>query len=102
AAAAASSVSLALHAALPLWLDAADFLRRPAPAPRCRCPHAHDAILVMSPQIHAGIQAGDLIPVPVVHQRFQARREETAPDPPLRSEEHTSELQSRENLVCRL
>src|SRR5690606_40294050 len=33
-----------------------------------------------------------------VHQRLQPAR----PDLPRRSEEHTSELQSRENLVCRL
>src|SRR6266700_8267067 len=37
--------------------------------------------------------------VPAVHQRHVHRRPEPRPH---RSEEHTSELQSRENLVCRL
>src|SRR5690606_39409382 len=43
------------------------------------------------------------------HRGPRGRRHHTAPGvcpfptrPPVRSEEHTSELQSRENLVCRL
>src|SRR5436309_10824203 len=34
--------------------------------------------------------------------RCRAWGRRPAPEPPPRSEEHTSELQSRENLVCRL
>src|SRR5690606_40011873 len=34
--------------------------------------------------------------------RFPPEPRVSAPPAPLRSEEHTSELQSRENLVCRL
>src|SRR5690606_41416551 len=38
---------------------------------------------------------------PVVHAEARSRRDEATHDD-VRSEEHTSELQSRENLVCRL
>src|SRR5690606_42079198 len=38
----------------------------------------------------------------VRRRSFRARGHEWSPATPLRSEEHTSELQSRENLVCRL
>src|SRR5699024_11307043 len=37
-----------------------------------------------------------------VHQELRSRRASIRQDPPARSEEHTSELQSRFDLVCRL
>src|SRR2546430_13672378 len=36
------------------------------------------------------------------HRRIDAVRQQIARDPAARSEEHTSELQSQSNLVCRL
>src|SRR5207302_5190890 len=86
------SSSLSLHDALPIsWA-------RPTPAPRIRRRWRwwHDlARLAAAPRLRAGggRRAGS--------RRRGARRPEVR-DGDGRSEEHTSELQSRENLVCRL
>src|SRR5690606_42155901 len=72
--------SLSLHDALPIWLP----LRQPRPDdsesadPRHEC---RRAVRFHRPEREYGVR------------RLQL---------PVRSEEHTSELQSRENLVCRL
>src|SRR2546421_4185613 len=42
------------------------------------------------------------LPVPRRRTRVRSRAKGTAPIRPRRSEEHTSELQSRSDLVCRL
>src|SRR2546427_5146225 len=48
----------------------------------------------------------DALPIcgetPVVPQRLQGREARMQAEVPVRSEEHTSELQSQSNLVCRL
>src|SRR5690606_41579291 len=44
----------------------------------------------------------DACVIPVWPSRPESRRRRTDAAPCLRSEEHTSELQSRENIVCRL
>src|SRR5690606_41360125 len=69
--------TLTLHDALPI----SEWLRQRSPAPR-GAPRA------------AGIFGGDRVCRAAVHTEY-ARGSR-------RSEEHTSELQSRENLVCRL
>src|SRR5690606_990673 len=48
-------------------------------------------------EVEAALQAAVAVPVAVVAVAMTASRHEAA-----KSEEHTSELQSRENLVCRL
>src|SRR5437588_1568958 len=50
----------------------------------------HDALPIFEGQVDATLQGADLRPEVVVA------------DPPRRSEEHTSELQSHSDLVCRL
>src|SRR5690606_41079782 len=94
--AAGPTYPLALHGALPISVH-----------PRQRCQQLIEATLV-------------LITPFKLHLRAHLRRQETGGDEPVerpqgiadqrmqefqvgeRSEEHTSELQSRENLVCRL
>src|SRR5690606_41899688 len=79
-----SHYTLSLHDALPIsWSCRTRSPEPPAPAatgrPARRRPAAHAA--ATGRLIHSG---------------------HASPRPPRRSEEHTSELQSRENLVCRL
>src|SRR5690606_41739502 len=70
--------TLSLHDALPIWLVAAA-------------------------AGGAAFPAAALAPGPHQRRRRRRRGHRAAPRPrPRRSEEHTSELQSRENLVCRL
>src|SRR5690606_23300665 len=83
--------TLSLHDALPIYLCSAPARRcRRRPAiwtgcpTRCRWPRDSDSggLTILPPDLHTWRT--------VPHQRHE------------RSEEHTSELQSRENLVCRL
>src|SRR5690606_40822019 len=81
---------LSLHDALPI-------LR---PLPRLRADHA--AELLRQPAPDHG-PAADHDPAPArPHHQHQLDRRAGQLAAVLRSEEHTSELQSRENLVCRL
>src|SRR5207253_11438583 len=78
--------TLSLHDALPIWPRPLRGSRRPSP-PRCRC---RDAAFRGRRSIGSA-----------------ARSRSAPPDRdlaalPIRSEEHTSELQSRGHLVCRL
>src|SRR3989442_9973870 len=52
-------------------------------------------------QVLAGVQARERVVAVRVRARAEVAGERAAHDPP-RSEEHTSELQSRPHLVCRL
>src|SRR5690606_41198049 len=85
--------TLSLHDALPIWLG-----DEPLADPRRR--HEHDAggrqlrVLALARVAARGLEVGD-------QTRGHVRGEQLL-DHPSRSEEHTSELQSRENLVCRL
>src|SRR5690606_42091936 len=87
---------LSLHDALPIYgdrdaLQRPDRAARPAhPVVRRRLPWHH----LLRPRGPAGSDGGR---VPAPGPALQLR-----PRPGRRSEEHTSELQSRENLVCRL
>src|SRR5690606_41903109 len=79
-------LTLSLHDALPIWLR-----------------------LLLQPISHRRRRAGALAHRPARHvradalgNRARARSRQAALDRFFRSEEHTSELQSRENLVCRL
>src|SRR5690606_42029713 len=84
--ASSTSCALSLHDALPIschhrtdqspWSPESAALRRRRSEPHPPSPHAR----------------------PAAHPQHRT----TARTPPERSEEHTSELQSRENLVCRL
>src|SRR5436309_12190316 len=56
----------------------------------------HDALPISTARHGAGPRADIAVPLDSPTGRRSVRR------PSLRSEEHTSELQSRENLVCRL
>src|SRR5690606_41201337 len=94
--------ALSLHDALPIFVlagggDRLEELRAAAArfAERVHFPGAvmHDSL----PDLYRG---ADLFVLPAVHD---ARGNvDGLPNVILRSEEHTSELQSRENLVCRL
>src|SRR5690606_41374985 len=55
-------------------------------------------LVVAHIQWHVQADRGEL----AVERQAVERRAQVLADLPLRSEEHTSELQSRENLVCRL
>src|SRR5690606_41627974 len=84
-----NTYTLSLHDALPISRPA----EHDAPVPRFLQHHVDslrspDRLLV------------ERVP-PRTHDRVH-RQEDLFPAPVLRSEEHTSELQSRENLVCRL
>src|SRR5690606_41596402 len=78
--------TLALHDALPIWGD----LAKAAPV-ACRAA----AVAAHPLRCRAAGRAG-----PAARGRSAGRG--ATPGRPGRSEEHTSELQSRENLVCRL
>src|SRR5690606_40513716 len=94
ASAPADVYALSLHDALPISLRVPGGVGpRSRPAPAGRCPR-HVAV-------------GALGSAVARHDRLRNRLPRSiTPAPPLlrflRSEEHTSELQSRENLVCRL
>src|SRR3712207_7535015 len=75
--------TLSLHDALPIFL-----LQQGEEVPRCCGEYAH-----------VGLSAHRRRPRLLVDQRHLA---EVVTRPELRSEEHTSELQSRQYLVCRL
>src|SRR5690606_41440754 len=74
----------------------------------------HDALPIYQQRARAEAAQGlpDLVPVHVTYQieqqyndqghQRQGEQPSEQPAPGRRSEEHTSELQSRENLVCRL
>src|SRR5690606_42144334 len=80
--------TLSLHDALPIWEDGLEVVRQRADGRRHR---QRDEQLGRPP--HVAKPGPDLALGP--------RRDRPGPQL-LRSEEHTSELQSRENLVCRL
>src|SRR5690606_39988179 len=84
---------LSLHDALPIWRARRDLAAAQQEA------HVDAADVVALQQVRrvarVGIAGRDRIGVDAVGQALQH-------DLALRSEEHTSELQSRENLVCRL
>src|SRR6266511_5621002 len=60
---------------------------------------AHDLFLKLDSYF---VPPNTLVRVAVLNGSFSSSEGAVAPDRLLRSEEHTSELQSRENLVCRL
>src|SRR5690606_41953803 len=102
ATAATGSSPLSLHAALPIWLAGGRRHEHPVggdvlDAPRARAEDEHVA--------HAGlvhhllVQLADARPSGGSGGRPPGGQSLTDEE---RSEEHTSELQSRENLVCRL
>src|SRR5271170_1201459 len=62
---------------------------------------AHAALL--QAHAHAVTKVTPIVPPPAVHTSFVQNLQNWALNwEPVRSEEHTSELQSREDLVCRL
>src|SRR3712207_8640668 len=77
--------TLSLHDALPIWDD--------SPARRRRCPVPAADVVGTPAGTVAGDDGADL---------RGARAGRARPARPRRSEEHTSELQSRQYLVCRL
>src|SRR5690606_40406027 len=80
-----------LHAALPISRGA-------RPGWRSRCPRRQRRRPPRPPRPPAGERGG-----PGGRRRCRRPAARRRPGPaPTRSEEHTSELQSRENLVCRL
>src|SRR5690606_41621171 len=84
---------LSLHDALPIWRRAP---RRPYASPPAARPPA-----TRPQRHHAAARVAQTLARPPPHptpRRPLGRHRE----PRQRSEEHTSELQSRENLVCRL
>src|SRR5690606_40817675 len=89
ATAAARVYSLSLHDALPIWRD----------APR-EGPELGEAALDVLEAL--GEQGAGGLAVPVGEAALSGLQVHDGPQQRLRSEEHTSELQSRENLVCRL
>src|SRR5690606_41223513 len=89
------TVSLSLHDALPIFLRAAGIARGVGLDVLIELDHDHGAARGCRP----GGRAAALVAARDDHERLGdllGKRER------LRSEEHTSELQSRENLVCRL
>src|SRR5690606_41347984 len=62
----------------------------------------HDALPIFQFEVALQHMLIHLALVRVFQQRVVPQQGEGAADPMARSEEHTSELQSRENLVCRL
>src|SRR5690606_39761018 len=77
-----------LHDALPIWVE------------RLREALAGDGFVLHYLPV-LGLQ-GDNGELYEAHLRIEVNGELVRPKPSPRSEEHTSELQSRENLVCRL
>src|SRR5690606_42094067 len=76
---------------------------RPSPRARCsfprsRCRSGSNPINLPLPSIRTTDQPNR----PHLAGSAKPEKSRRPPDFPLRSEEHTSELQSRENLVCRL
>src|SRR5690606_39643893 len=92
--------TLSLHDALPIWPDRLIRLHI-APLFDPRTPQRRQAPLEVVAVVRIGVR-----PAGVVHPQrgilFVAVAAGGGRKPDLRSEEHTSELQSRENLVCRL
>src|SRR5690606_41755293 len=86
--------TLSLHDALPIYPPADP---RPDGPPARRREQRADPRLAQRPRLGAG---GRRRPPPARHRR--RRRPGGRAGRQGRSEEHTSELQSRENLVCRL
>src|SRR5690606_41671512 len=87
---------LSLHDALPICLQRFPPEKQPAPQPQAAPPAAHPA--------HAGSHHW-LSREPANRQGSEQQGDDYVGDvgnAHERSEEHTSELQSRENLVCRL
>src|SRR5690606_41321137 len=91
--------ALSLHDALPIFLRA-DLHERPV------LPHAHRDWLARRRILADLARLGDLLAgdvllglLDLVDERLPELLQRNRP---FRSEEHTSELQSRENLVCRL
>src|SRR5690606_41198353 len=82
---------LSLHDALPICLAVERSVARPAPARSVA-----DVVLERALELEAAVL------VPVAIEAVALAAPELAFVMDLRSEEHTSELQSRENLVCRL
>src|SRR5258707_6369925 len=80
--------TLSLHDALPIWPQG----RAGVPGPRDR--RAEELL----GEDRRGDRRGD----PRTHRRGLPARGDHHAQPPRRSEEHTSELQSRQYLVCRL
>src|SRR5690606_40177222 len=88
--------SLSLHDALPIFCAHSD------PSPRSPSPHCAPRAAGSRP---TGTIVGDptAVHTPPVRRGDEGRRDDPRPQSRhRRSEEHTSELQSRENLVCRL
>src|SRR5690606_41631582 len=86
------------HSSLSYSLTSPPFLLNDPPPPEIYTLSLHDALPISTPLIHLVSHAGV---GPCVLQRDRRLRGEGQRRAG-RSEEHTSELQSRENLVCRL
>src|SRR5690606_41243997 len=88
--------TLSLHDALPIFYKPLEWILVPGDWHKGRIALLGDAVHATTP--HLGQGAGMAIEDAIVITDELAR----AAEPEERSEEHTSELQSRENLVCRL
>src|SRR5690606_41828409 len=88
---AAGSYTLSLHDALPIW-------RRPTKD----VPGDDEFLQEGEGQPHGGVSADPDPDAGVYRPLLGIVRERRVAPGAVRSEEHTSELQSRENLVCRL
>src|SRR5690606_42137233 len=87
-----ATYTLSLHDALPIWSRCGSCSAGSSATIRSRCPRAWSP-----PPRRAPCRAHNGLPSPGCFHSHHA-----TPGVRTRSEEHTSELQSRENLVCRL
>src|SRR3712207_7009082 len=74
---------------------------RPAGA-RVRLRLVHELDVGLLPVVRLGADGGDVEPVRGLHVRGVVEAADEGVGGDIRSEEHTSELQSRQYLVCRL
>src|SRR5690606_40289426 len=87
---------VSLHAALPIFRSSGTASSRDPPS------GGTSVLVVLAARLPAGGEAGSAALAGVTPRASPAPTPTTAARRRTRSEEHTSELQSRENLVCRL
>src|SRR5699024_11684751 len=88
-----------LHDALPISPDSI----RPSAIASATCTAEARPVPQACCRSNAGVEASRMEPITVSRVRLKSREcLSTAPATTMRSEEHTSELQSRFDLVCRL
>src|SRR5690606_41211701 len=93
--------SLSLHAALPILAALRVLVRRRLQRATVELPHLVDAHADLAAARRRFLVGAHVVTDELAFLHHEGELGGTA-DPLRRSEEHTSELQSRENLVCRL